>query len=97
MMLLAISGGMFKLAALALKKVCVGLERVIDEHGVEQIVVEYMTLLGRHSRQYLREDCEGSRDTKVSQNFAVLDSIPTSSHTTQQSQHLENARSLHRH
>ncbi len=72
-LMLAISGGMFKMASIALKKVCVGLERVIDDHGREMVDVTYMTLLGHGSRRYLREDCEGSRDTKVSQNFAVLD------------------------
>jgi len=72
-LMLAISGGMFKMASVALKKVCVGLERVIDERGVEQVDVTHMTLLGHGYRRYLREDCEGSRDTKVSQNFAVLD------------------------
>ena len=71
--MLAISAGMFKMASIALRKVCVGLQRVIDAKGEEQIDVTHMTLLGHGQRRYLREDCEGSRDTKVSQNFAVLD------------------------
>lgn len=73
LILLGISGGMFKLATAGLKRVCIGLDRVIDDAGAEVIDVQHMTLRGSGTRRYAREDCEGSRDTRVSQNFAVLD------------------------